>query len=251
MMRRSQVGTYADNPLNRKLGRVGKPLGSHVVHNSSQSKTYADNPANRKLGRAGEPKGSHVVHKDGSVTVLPTASHMPPGFTAGIPTGSHMPHNDETTTYVDNPLNRRLGRVGKPIGSHVLHKDGSVTVLPTDSHVLTGSTSLDSAMNSKRVPHMPSTLSTNVGHLMNRSRGISKLVQSAHKDGIAPCATCNQTSTSNPRPVRVSRPIKSHVLQKDRSTNVLPIIRETDENTAGLTASRSVVATEAPRQVAS
>ena len=122
---------YVDNAKNRQLGRVGKPLGSHVEHKdgsitisspspgasgiSSTSHLYVDNAKNRQLGRVGKPLGSHVEHKDGSITI----SSPSPGA-SGISSTSHL--------YVDNAKNRQLGQVGIPLGSHVEHKDGSVTI---------------------------------------------------------------------------------------------------------------------------
>ncbi|KAL3884067.1 hypothetical protein ACJMK2_030289 [Sinanodonta woodiana] len=58
---------YKDNPLNRTLGRVGKPLGTAVHPSreakpesgvSKQDKVYVDNSLNRSLGRVGKPRGS-------------------------------------------------------------------------------------------------------------------------------------------------------------------------------------------------
>ena len=42
-------------------------------------------------------------------------------------------------TYVDNPYNRRLGRVGKPYGTHVVHNDGSMTIVDLSSGVASSS----------------------------------------------------------------------------------------------------------------
>ena len=69
---RSRPGTssggqrcYVDNAYNRKLGRVGKPIGTHVVHSDgsvevsgvthSGERCYIDNAHNRHLGRVGKP----------------------------------------------------------------------------------------------------------------------------------------------------------------------------------------------------
>lgn len=66
----SRTGSvYVDNAYNRRLGRVGKPIGTAVVsskafyssgnnNNSSGQRLYVDNPMNRKLGRVGKPLGS-------------------------------------------------------------------------------------------------------------------------------------------------------------------------------------------------
>ena len=87
---------YVDNAYNRRLGRVGEPLGSHPVHSASPSSssgaTYVDNSYNRELGRVGEPLGSHPVH-------------------------SASPSSSSGATYVDNACNRKLGRVGESLGS--------------------------------------------------------------------------------------------------------------------------------------
>ena len=67
---------YVDNAYNRKVGRVGETLGTHVVSTSgnnscsvsssskpSSQSCYVDNAYNRKLGRVGEPLGTHVVSR--------------------------------------------------------------------------------------------------------------------------------------------------------------------------------------------
>ena len=69
-----------DNPynMNRKLGRVGMPVGTCVVSTSGacavgtsgSARCYVDNAYNRKLGRVGKPLGSHVVSKRGCVQTL-------------------------------------------------------------------------------------------------------------------------------------------------------------------------------------
>ena len=49
---------YVDNAYNRKLGRVGKPIGTHVVSRTNKSdavRYYSDNPDNRRLDRVGKP----------------------------------------------------------------------------------------------------------------------------------------------------------------------------------------------------
>ena len=50
----SATRTYVDNAYNRKLGRVGKPLGFHPI-SSSGGRLYVDNAHNRRLGRALKP----------------------------------------------------------------------------------------------------------------------------------------------------------------------------------------------------
>ena len=127
----SSERTYVDNSFNRQHGRVGKPVGSHVVSSSSggngysagskscyasgasSERTYVDNSFNRQHGRVGKPVGSHVVSSSSG---------------GSISRSEDGGGSQNTRVYKDNPSNRRLGRVGKPIGTHVLHKDGSVSV---------------------------------------------------------------------------------------------------------------------------
>ena len=169
-----------DNASNRSLGRVGKPVGSHVVHRdgsttmssggasymsqSSQSRMYVDNSMNRSLGRVGKPVGSHVVHRDGSTTMSSGG--------ASLSTASRS-----SRTYVDNSMNRSLGRVGKPVGSHVVHKDGTTTV----SGAIRASQLQTSTTSSTK---------TYVDNEMNRMLG------------------------------RVGKPLGSHVVHKDGSLSV-------------------------------
>ena len=114
---------HVDNAKNRALGRVGKPIGTHVVSRSGKvtitcgaeaegtSSTgqgcYADNKYNRKVGRVGKPLGSHVISRSG---------------------GSTTSSSNGQRCHVDNPMNRALGRVGKPIGTHVVSRSGKVTI---------------------------------------------------------------------------------------------------------------------------
>ena len=65
--------TYVDNALNRRLGRVGKPLGSMVVSRDSgiaaspPRKVYVDNAANRRLGTVRMDIGTIVVSQKKTV----------------------------------------------------------------------------------------------------------------------------------------------------------------------------------------
>ena len=77
---------YKDNPLNRRLGRAGKPLGTCVVSKTGEkprAKCYVNNAFNRRQGRVGKPLGSAPVRD----------------------------------AYRDTEFNRRLKRVGKPWGT--------------------------------------------------------------------------------------------------------------------------------------
>ena len=122
---------YVDNAKNRQLGRVGKPLGSHVQHKDgsvtisspspgasgilSTSHLYADDAENNELGQEGKMLTSHVKHKDGSVTI----DLLSPG-TSGFSSTSYF--------YTDNAKNRELRQVGRLLDSHVEHNDGSITL---------------------------------------------------------------------------------------------------------------------------
>jgi predicted Ser/Thr protein kinase len=134
--------SYVDNSLNRSLGRVGKPVGSHVMHRdgsatiscdgSSRSsssltqKSYVDNSLNRSLGRVGKPVGSHVMHKDGSTTLSKHESVVSEGSKDLIrkvekPKRYHGATMDSDLggSFIDNAYNRKLGRVGQPLARRV------------------------------------------------------------------------------------------------------------------------------------
>lgn len=115
--------------MNRRLGRVGMPVGSMVVSRGSSAsssgasyfgssvsdsgRTYVDNSTNRSLGRVGMPVGSMVVSSKGSSASTPSTSFF----------GSSS--SDSGRTYVDNAMNRDLGRVGMPVGSMPVSKSSS------------------------------------------------------------------------------------------------------------------------------
>ncbi len=52
----------------------GSSLSSASSTSSSTQRCYADNASNRNLGRVGKQVGSHVLHKDGSTTGSTTVS---------------------------------------------------------------------------------------------------------------------------------------------------------------------------------
>lgn len=111
---------YVDNAMNRRLGRVGMPLGSMVVSRGNSSygssfsgstRTYVDNAMNRRLGRVGMPLGSMVVSK-GSSASSPSSSFFGSSF------------SESERTYVDNSMNRDLGRVVMPVGFMPVSQSG-------------------------------------------------------------------------------------------------------------------------------
>ena len=156
----SRKGCYVDNAQNRKLGRVGLPRGSHVVHKdgsetisrsgSRSSSCYFDTELRedrRLAGWAGASIGRglqrcHFSHSSSSSRssscYVDNAQNRRLGR-AGLPRESHVIHEDGSETisqssstssgcYLDNAENRRLGRAGLPRGSHVVHRDGSETI---------------------------------------------------------------------------------------------------------------------------
>ena len=73
----SAVRVYKDNALNRRLGRVGKPLGTAVysmkgspspTETPTCSRTYADNAFNRRVNRVGKPLGSQPISRKSNRT---------------------------------------------------------------------------------------------------------------------------------------------------------------------------------------
>ena len=111
--------TYVDNAYNRRLGRVGMPVGSCVVSrsgggsyggasaSSGSSRVYVDNAYNRSLGRVGMQVGSCVVSRSG-----------------GGSYGGASDTSGSSRVYVDNAYNRSLGRVGMQVGSCVVSRSG-------------------------------------------------------------------------------------------------------------------------------
>ena len=113
---------YVDNAMNRSIGRVGMTHGSMPVSRSSGSgaegspstKTYVDNSYNKTLGRVGMEHGSMVVSK-GCNTPM-SRGHKSLNNDSGFCSPSVAPKGK---VYKDNPLNRRLNRVGLPHGAAV------------------------------------------------------------------------------------------------------------------------------------
>ena len=216
--RSSSHRCYVDNAYNRDLGRVGQPLGSHVVHNdgsvsrssssswgassfSSSQRCYVDNSYNRDLGRVGQPLGTHVAHKDGSVT----------RSSSGVSGAS----SSRQRCYVDNSYNRELGRVGKPLGTHVAHKDGSVT---------RSSSGVSGASSSRLRCYVDNSYNRELGRV-----GKPLGTHVAHKDGSVTRSSSGVTGASSSRQGcyvdnsynrelgRVGKPLGTHVAHKDGS----------------------------------
>ncbi|OWF52404.1 Serine/threonine-protein kinase [Mizuhopecten yessoensis] len=116
--------SYVDNAYNRRLGRVGMPLGSMIVSRGSSgfssSKTYVDNAYNRSVGRVGLEHGTAVISRIFSSS---TERYFP-------------------DTYVDNAYNRGVGRVGLDHGTALISKSSSST-----SEISPAKTYVDNANN--------------------------------------------------------------------------------------------------------
>ncbi|XP_053377018.1 uncharacterized protein LOC123530105 isoform X2 [Mercenaria mercenaria] len=137
-------GTYKDNYNNRKLGRVGLPIGSMVVSKSkgpNQAAEKDSSPANvktehtSKIGRGEMYEGSKRENGTGRRN---TSYHEQPAYTdtvcgksnGGTASCQNLQFNespDKTVrpkVYVDNAQNRRLGRVGMAYGDAVIYNSG-------------------------------------------------------------------------------------------------------------------------------
>lgn len=109
----SQPLTYVDNSQNRRLGRVGMAVGT-AVHSSksfSNAETMGSTTSNSftdsSFGEFGMQRKSSSVLSPGVKNKTTTPSPQ--------------------RVYVDNSVNRRLGRVGMPLGSMVLSKSSGFT----------------------------------------------------------------------------------------------------------------------------
>ncbi|OWF51580.1 hypothetical protein KP79_PYT24377 [Mizuhopecten yessoensis] len=91
--------SYVNNAYNRRLGRVGMPLGSMPV---SSPKTYVGNSYNQSVGREGLKHGTALISKSSS-------------------------QSPSVKVDVDNVFNRALGRVGMPLGSMTVSSEKSST----------------------------------------------------------------------------------------------------------------------------
>ncbi|GFR93706.1 serine/threonine-protein kinase CTR1 [Elysia marginata] len=104
-------------------------------------RTYVDNAMNRRLGRVGMEHGS-AVHSRGS-------SNSSQGFSgsSSISSGFSVSPGTSTRTYVDNHMNRSLGRVGLELGTAVHSRSGSSN--SSDSSSSSTRTYVDNPMNQR------------------------------------------------------------------------------------------------------
>jgi hypothetical protein len=188
----SKPGCYVDNAANRGLGRVGKPLGSHVVSKSGEKSGVSYQPSrcyvdNRKVGSVGKPLETHVVPSNPRNDVKSATSCQPPGC------------------YVDNAFNRKVDRVGKPLGLHVVSKSGEksgVSYQPSGCYV-------DNAFN-RKVDRVGKPLGTHV--VPSNPRNDVKSATSYQPSG------CYVDNAFNRKLGRVGKPLGSHVAgSKSRS----------------------------------
>ena len=186
---------YVDNAANRSLGRVGQPLGSHVVSSSrsygssygssagsTSQRCYVDNSYNRQLGRVGQSLGSHVVSSSGSRSC-----------------GSSAAKSTSQGCYVDNSYNRQLGRVGKPLGTHVVSRSGEVAE-PRSSESTSQRCYVDNAYN-RQLGRVGKPLGTHV-------------VSSSGTEGATSGQRCYVDNAYNRRLGRVGKPLGTHIVSK-------------------------------------
>lgn len=116
----SKKGTrkYVDNPFNRRLGRVGLPVGSLPVSKHSDAKVPS--PERDEISSLSK-KGTRTFYGF-PVGSLPASKRSDARNPSQEPGATLHVSKIGTKTYADNPLNRRLGRVGLPIGSAPVSK---------------------------------------------------------------------------------------------------------------------------------
>ena len=135
----------------------------------------------------------------------------------------------ETMTYVDNPSNRRLGRVGKKYGTHVQHRDGSVTILsesaasPASSSGYGVSASSSTATSPPRKVYVDNASNQKLGrvgketgtHVQHSDGSVTILSASSPSTSSYGVGTSSTTATSTP--VCVGEP---HVQHRNDSATI-------------------------------
>ncbi|XP_033728254.1 probable serine/threonine-protein kinase DDB_G0271682 isoform X2 [Pecten maximus] len=152
--------SYVDNAYNRRIGRVGMPVGSMPVSRGSSyisaPKTYVDNAYNRSVGRVGMEHGTAVISKLSSSSSSSSSQYLFPktyvdneynrsvgrvGMELGTAMESKLSRSSlqcsSPKTYVDNEYNRKQGRVGMEHGTAVISKTSSQ---PTSGNVYVDNT---------------------------------------------------------------------------------------------------------------
>ena len=72
----SGSSTSSTASCSSKLAAGNDPKDSRYTGNDPKVSTYVDSPYNRRLGRVGKPKGTHVVHSDGRVSINGTDTYV-------------------------------------------------------------------------------------------------------------------------------------------------------------------------------
>jgi hypothetical protein len=119
-------GTDVDNASNRKIGRVAFPKRSMVVSKAKNSnQRYITNPCTGSEIPAESLNGKNyeVANQIGTVDsfsddTTPIGHRKGEAVVCKDSNISHVPATD-VKRYVDNPKNRRIGRVGEPVGTVV------------------------------------------------------------------------------------------------------------------------------------
>ena len=254
-MSRRSGGSYVDNAMNRRLGRVGMPYGSCVQSSSRGSScsstssgrdgSYVDNAMNRRLGRVGMPYGSCVQSSSRGSSCSSTSSGRDGSYVdnamnrrlgrVGMPYGSCVQSSSQGSScsstssgrdgsYVDNAMNRRLGRVGMPYGSCVQSSSRGFSY-----------SSLSSSQASSATPqkvYADNDYNRRIGRAGKEfgSHVVSKISASS-SSASASSTTSSSSSVSqktyvdnslNRRLSRVGKPHGSHVQHSDGSVTITP-----------------------------
>ncbi|KAG5175152.1 kinase-like domain-containing protein [Tribonema minus] len=116
--RGSSVSSTAPSAANHPAtaGRGTATVTAAAATTATAPKLYADNVFNRRMGRVGLPLGSAVVSRGRNVSAATNVSAKVPATMA--PAAS-------SRVYVDNAHNRRVGRVGQPTGTAVISRGSS------------------------------------------------------------------------------------------------------------------------------
>ena len=118
---------YVDNAYNRRVGRVGKPIGSHVISRDSASSGSSSSRSSCSSRSTASDQSSDVVYvkgytrSDGTYVAPHTRSNQGASVSSSY-SSCAAPTTSSSRVYVDNAYNRKLGRVGKPHGTHVVSR---------------------------------------------------------------------------------------------------------------------------------
>ncbi|GFS20060.1 serine/threonine-protein kinase CTR1 [Elysia marginata] len=176
---------YVDNPLNRRLGRVGLPHGTAVHIKGTDicvPKDYVDNELNRRLGRVGLPRGSEPHSRDDS-------SYSPGSW----------------RTYLDKLLNQKLDSVIFSVDSAVSCTDDSLSMLSASDTSSSTRTNVEKPVNQK-----PGQVGLTMGPAVH-----SKDVLSAPQNSTSSPIRTNVEKPVNQKPGQVGLTMGPAVHSKD------------------------------------